>query len=152
MWCRRLQLALTCAGTQLAQLWRVLMGGVSSRYASIDSAAPMLQQYNVGGCRVRVLQCGGAGEGGFAFVDLVEELDSGMRRALKRCLCQSEEQLDLARAEIRVMLALQPHPNIIPLLQHAIEAPSAIRSETTQALLLMPFCQVQQCPMFIRRH
>uniref|UniRef100_A0A1D1XVE2 non-specific serine/threonine protein kinase n=1 Tax=Anthurium amnicola TaxID=1678845 RepID=A0A1D1XVE2_9ARAE len=83
------------------------------------------------------------GEGGFAYVYLVKEVvadgsqggaggglaakklknpshvsDDGMY-ALKKVLIQTEEQLELVRQEIRVS-SLFSHPNLLPLLDHAI--------------------------------
>ncbi|XP_078443765.1 serine/threonine protein kinase 3 [Wolffia australiana] len=84
------------------------------------------------------------GEGGFAFVFLVKEVpssdgsqngdasrlaskklknpshvsDEGLY-AMKKVLIQSEDQLELVRQEIRVS-SLFSHPNLLPLLDHAI--------------------------------
>ncbi|KAF7072352.1 hypothetical protein CFC21_077495 [Triticum aestivum] len=84
--------------------------------------------------RFRVLRQ--IGEGGFAFVYLVKEHEasSGAARdrhpshvsddgtyAMKKVLIQSREQLDLVKEEIRVS-SLFNHPNLLPLLDHAIIA------------------------------
>ncbi|CAL5088590.1 unnamed protein product [Urochloa decumbens] len=85
--------------------------------------------------RFRVLRQ--IGEGGFAFVYLVREQqpasDAAPARrhsahvsedgtyAMKKVLIQSKEQLDLVREEIRVS-SLFNHPNLLPLLDHAIIA------------------------------
>ncbi|CAF2355622.1 unnamed protein product [Brassica napus] len=78
------------------------------------------------------------GEGGFAFVFLVKEIVSdasagGLAKkvkdpshlsvdgtyAVKKVLIQNKEQLELVREEIRVS-SLFNHPNLLPLLDHAI--------------------------------
>lgn len=55
---------------------------------------------------------------------LFNEFDSSVgdgTYALKKVLIQSSEQLELAREEIRVS-SLFSHPNLLPLLDHAIIA------------------------------
>jgi serine/threonine kinase 16 len=47
--------------------------------------------------------------------------------AMKKVLIQSKEQLDLVREEIRVS-SLFNHPNLLPLLDHAIIAVKVIHS------------------------
>ncbi|XP_022924098.1 serine/threonine-protein kinase 16-like [Cucurbita moschata] len=101
------------------------------------------------------------GEGGFAFVFLVKEVISdsssasggGLAKklkdpsrlsgdgtyALKKVLIQSSEQLELVRDEIRVSSRFS-HPNLLPLLDHAI---IAVKSSTEgsvkhEAYLLFP--------------
>ncbi|XP_038896064.1 serine/threonine-protein kinase 16-like [Benincasa hispida] len=101
------------------------------------------------------------GEGGFAFVFLVKEVISdsssasggGLAKklkdpsrlsgdgtyALKKVIIQSSEQLELVREEIRVS-SLFSHPNLLPLLDHAI---IAVKSSTDgsvkhEAYLLFP--------------
>ncbi|TVU09350.1 hypothetical protein EJB05_42820, partial [Eragrostis curvula] len=88
--------------------------------------------------RFRVLRQ--IGEGGFAFVYLVKELqppsDAALGRrashvsedgtyAMKKVLIQSKEQLDLVKEEIRVS-SLFNHPNLLPLLDHAVIAVKVI--------------------------
>ncbi|KAL5725609.1 non-specific serine/threonine protein kinase [Ranunculus cassubicifolius] len=81
------------------------------------------------------------GEGGFAFVFLVKQIDNsaaGITKkfkdpshisddgtyAMKKVLIQSSEQLQLVKEEIRVS-SLFSHPNLLPLLDHAIIAVKA---------------------------
>ncbi|KAG1364332.1 putative serine/threonine-protein kinase [Cocos nucifera] len=97
------------------------------------------------------------GEGGFAYVYLVKEVVSdggGLAKkksidpshisadgtyAMKKVLIQSEEQLELVREEIRVS-SLFNHPNLLPLLDHAIIAVKGVRqgSPSHEAYLLFP--------------
>ncbi|KAI4326593.1 hypothetical protein MLD38_031891 [Melastoma candidum] len=104
------------------------------------------------------------GEGGFAFVYLVKELvvdgspsssDSGGglakkvkdksllsddgTYAMKKVLIQNAEQLELVREEIRVS-SLFNHPNLLPLLDHAIISVKAMqeRNWMHEAYLLFP--------------
>ncbi|ERN05844.1 hypothetical protein AMTRI_Chr10g6730 [Amborella trichopoda] len=94
------------------------------------------------------------GEGGFAFVYLVKEVvaegsvkklkdpshisDNGMY-AVKKVLIQTPEQLELVRQEIRVS-SLFSHPNLLPLLDHAIIAVKGTQegSWNHEAYLLFP--------------
>lgn len=100
------------------------------------------------------------GEGGFAYVFLVKEVPadtsspaSGLAKkvkdpshvsddgtyAMKKVLIQNSEQLGLVRDEIRVS-ALFTHPNLLPLLDHAIISVKATpeRSASHEAYLLFP--------------
>ncbi|KAH7851262.1 hypothetical protein Vadar_009175 [Vaccinium darrowii] len=101
------------------------------------------------------------GEGGFAYVYLVKEVltdsaaasggglalkvkdtshlsDDGTY-AMKKVLIQNTEQLELVREEIRVS-SLFSHPNLLPLLDHAIIAvkPTQEGSWKNEAYLLFP--------------
>ncbi|PIA57546.1 hypothetical protein AQUCO_00600331v1 [Aquilegia coerulea] len=102
------------------------------------------------------------GEGGFAYVYLVKQIhnntdstsssgDFGKKfkdpshvsddgsYAVKKVLIQSDEQLELVREEIRVS-SLFSHPNLLPLLDHAIIAVKAADggSWNHEAYLLFP--------------
>ncbi|XP_074278079.1 uncharacterized protein LOC141601682 [Silene latifolia] len=99
------------------------------------------------------------GEGGFAFVFLVKELltnassSSGLSNklkdssflsddgtyAMKKVLIQNNEQLELVREEIRVS-SLFTHPNLLPLLDHAIIKIKATPEQSWkhEAYLLFP--------------
>ncbi|CAM8924121.1 unnamed protein product [Rhodiola kirilowii] len=104
------------------------------------------------------------GEGGFAYVFLVKEVlidssdaaaasSSGLAKkvkdkahlsddgtyAMKKVLIQNTEQLELVREEIRVS-SLFNHPNLLPLLDHAIIAVKAAQEGTWnhEAYLLFP--------------
>ncbi|KAL7223200.1 hypothetical protein ACSBR1_024796 [Camellia fascicularis] len=101
------------------------------------------------------------GEGGFAYVFLVKEVLSestaasggGIAKkfkdpshvsddgtyAMKKVLIQNSEQLDLVREEIRVS-SLFTHPNLLPLLDHAIIAVKSTQegSWKHEAYLLFP--------------
>jgi len=61
------------------------------------------------------------GEGGFAFVYNVMSTgkgDSGERYALKKMICQTDEQLDEAKKEIDTMIKIK-HTNVLPLIEFA---------------------------------
>ncbi|KAF6169086.1 hypothetical protein GIB67_038583 [Kingdonia uniflora] len=104
------------------------------------------------------------GEGGFAFVYLVKEISNnnpsstvtaslGVAKklkdpsyvsddgtyAMKKVLIQTNEQLELVREEIRVS-ALFSHPNLLPLLDHAIISVKTAQegSSNHEAYLLFP--------------
>ena len=78
------------------------------------------------------------GEGGFAFVYLVE--DSQMRRyALKKMLCNDADKVALAEKEIKVSKMLQQdgkHPNIVYLTASA----KRTTERGAEILMLMEFC------------
>nr|GMC52578.1 probable serine/threonine-protein kinase DDB_G0291350 [Ipomoea batatas]GMC54561.1 probable serine/threonine-protein kinase DDB_G0291350 [Ipomoea batatas] len=98
------------------------------------------------------------GEGGFAYVFLVKEVLSnpslpGVSKnfkdpshvsddgtyAMKKVLIQNSEQLELVREEIRVS-SLFTHPNLLPLLDHAIINVKAAQEQSWkhEAYLLFP--------------
>ncbi|KAL6563914.1 hypothetical protein OROHE_005154 [Orobanche hederae] len=99
------------------------------------------------------------GEGGFAFVFLVKELPATEPTnavlskkfknsshlsedgtyAMKKVLIQNTEQLELVKEEIRVS-SLFNHPNLLPLLDHAIIAVKGIPEQSWkhEAYLLFP--------------
>ncbi|KAM7266960.1 hypothetical protein ACFE04_009126 [Oxalis oulophora] len=99
------------------------------------------------------------GEGGFAYVYLVKEMmtsdsspnTSGLAKkvkdpshlsedgtyAMKKVLIQTLEQLELVREEIRVS-SLFSHPNLLPLLDHAIIATTQETTWKHEAYLLFP--------------
>lgn len=59
------------------------------------------------------------GEGGFSYVDLVEEATSHKVYALKRLTCHSKEEEKLALQEIEVMRTIH-HPYLVPLVGHSV--------------------------------
>ncbi|KAJ8560588.1 hypothetical protein K7X08_022448 [Anisodus acutangulus] len=98
------------------------------------------------------------GEGGFAYVFLVKEVLSdpsnpGISKkfkdpshisddgtyAMKKLLIQNSEQLEMVREEIRVS-SLFSHPNLLPLLDHAIISVKVSQDQSCkhQACLLFP--------------
>lgn len=99
------------------------------------------------------------GDGGFSYVYLVKEIipdgsHSGLANnksidpshvsddgtyAIKKVIIQSEEQLELVREEIRIS-SLFSHPNLLPLLDHAIIAVKGDQGGTQnhEAYLLFP--------------
>ena len=79
------------------------------------------------------------GEGGFAFVYdvLGTGKESGDHFALKKMICQTEEQLDEAKKEIETMLRLK-NSNILELIDHAY---TMNKKNQKEALLLLPLFQ-----------
>lgn len=98
------------------------------------------------------------GEGGFAFVYLVKEVvndtsDGGVSKkfkdpshvsddgtyAMKKVLIQNNEQLQFVKEEIRIS-SLFNHPNLLPLLDHAIISVKGTPEQnwTHEAYLLFP--------------
>ncbi|CAL0327595.1 unnamed protein product [Lupinus luteus] len=109
------------------------LSGLSSLYDAVNGAGEVWINKN----RFRIVRQ--IGEGGFAYVYLVKELvndsdsTAGIANklkysshlsgdgtyAIKKILIQNSEQLELVREEIRVS-SLFSHPNLLPLLDHAI--------------------------------
>ncbi|KAF3512887.1 hypothetical protein F2Q69_00000320 [Brassica cretica] len=109
------------------------LSGLNSLYDAVNGGGDVWINEN----RFRIVRQ--LGEGGFAFVFLVKEIVSdassggGLANkvkdpahlsadgtyAMKKILIQNKEQLELVREEIRVS-SLFNHPNLLPLLDHAI--------------------------------
>ncbi|KAG9137140.1 hypothetical protein Leryth_011953 [Lithospermum erythrorhizon] len=110
------------------------LSGLNSLYEAVNGQGDVWINEN----RFRVVRQ--LGEGGFAFVFLVKQVVSDPSNvgfsnklkdpsfisddgtyAMKKVLIQNTEQLELVREEIRVS-SLFTHPNLLPLLDHAIIA------------------------------
>ncbi|CDO98513.1 unnamed protein product [Coffea canephora] len=129
--------------------------GLNALYDAVNGGGDVWINEN----RFRVIRQ--LGEGGFAYVYLVKEIPSsdpssnaGLSKkcknsshlsedgtyAMKKVLIQNTEQLELVREEIRVS-SLFSHPNLLPLLDHAIiaiKAPTQDQSWKHEAYLLFP--------------
>ncbi|KAF7136589.1 hypothetical protein RHSIM_Rhsim08G0140900 [Rhododendron simsii] len=124
--------------------------GLNALYDAVNGGGDVWINKN----RFRILRQ--LGEGGFAYVYLVKEVlpdSSGLASkftdashlsddgtyAMKKVLIQNTEQLELVREEIRVS-SLFSHPNLLPLLDHAIIAvkPTQEGSWKNEAYLLFP--------------
>jgi serine/threonine kinase 16 len=78
-------------------------------------------------------------QGGFSFVYKARDTHAGEAFALKKILCQTEEQVQLAKAEIQAHRAFA-HPNIMPLSDYAVVSTGP---ETFEYYLLFPFMEVR---------
>ncbi|POM59904.1 NAK/MPSK protein Kinase [Phytophthora palmivora] len=76
-------------------------------------------------------------QGGFSFVYKARDTDTGEAFALKKVLCQTDEQVQLAKAEIQAHKSFA-HPNIMPLSDYAVVSTV---SDTFEYYLLFPFME-----------
>ncbi|RLN57132.1 hypothetical protein BBJ29_006441 [Phytophthora kernoviae] len=76
-------------------------------------------------------------QGGFSFVYRARDTDTGEAFALKKILCQTNEQVELAKAEIQAHKSFS-HPNIMSLSDYAVVSREA---ETFEYYLLFPFME-----------
>ncbi|KAI9913846.1 hypothetical protein PsorP6_005797 [Peronosclerospora sorghi] len=76
-------------------------------------------------------------QGGYSFVYKARDTDTGEAFALKKILCQTNEQVVLAKAEIQAHKAFN-HPNIMPLSDYAVVSKGP---ETFEYYLLFPFME-----------
>jgi len=90
------------------------------------------------------------GEGGYAYVHSATDAATGEVMALKRILCQTEEQLEAARREVRVHERVGSHTSLMPLLASAV-APSRVGGGAQDVLLLMPMASQGTLSAMIRR-
>ncbi|KAK6921082.1 Protein kinase domain [Dillenia turbinata] len=124
--------------------------GLNALYDAVNGGGDVWINEN----RFRILRQ--LGEGGFAYVFLVKEViseSSGLAKkikdssllsvdgiyAMKKVLIQNNEQLQLVKEEIRVS-SLFSHPNLLPLLDHAIIAVKSTQEGAAnyEAYLLFP--------------
>ena len=70
--------------------------------------------------------------------------------AMKKVLIQNSEQLELVREEIRVS-SLFSHPNLLPLLDHAIIGVKVTTMDCSSCLvhILLPFCSLFEKKKYI---
>ncbi|KAI9987277.1 hypothetical protein PInf_023268 [Phytophthora infestans] len=76
-------------------------------------------------------------QGGFSFVYKAIDTDTGEPFALKKILCQTNEQVQLAKAEIQALKAFT-HPNIMSLRDYAVVSTGA---DSFEYYLLFPFME-----------
>ncbi|XP_062574431.1 serine/threonine-protein kinase 16-like [Saccostrea cucullata] len=81
------------------------------------------------------------GEGGFSYVDLVEDARSHKDYALKRITCHSKEEERVAAREVELMKRFK-HPNIVPLVESAnikVNQYSKTLDILSEVLIVMPY-------------
>ncbi|KAF8365154.1 hypothetical protein HHK36_029853 [Tetracentron sinense] len=127
--------------------------GLNALYDAVNGGGDIWINEN----RYRILRQ--LGEGGFAYVFLVKDIGTDSTStgvvgkkfkdpshvsadgtyAMKKVLIQNNEQLEMVREEIRVS-SLFSHPNLLPLLDHAIIAAKATQEGSCnhEAYLLFP--------------
>lgn len=81
---------------------------------------------------------------GFSYVDLVEDTQTHKTYALKRIVCHSKEEEQVALQEVQVMRDIN-HPNVIPLecySIHKVNYHSKAVDITCEVFLVMPVYKV----------
>lgn len=81
------------------------------------------------------------GEGGFSYVDLIEDARTHKDYALKRITCHSKEEERVALQEIELMRTFQ-HPNIVPLEESSVIKVNQYSKHLdiiSEVLIVMPF-------------
>jgi cyclin G-associated kinase len=91
------------------------------------------------------------GEGGFAYVSLVEDIQTGETFAMKRMLCQDRESMDIAEKEITMMRRLKGHPNIITYIASAKRENTQSSHRAIEYFILMELCTGGSLIDLIRR-
>ena len=113
--------------SQLPQYQEQINQRLAPWVPSLGGAAGGGEELDLGGRRLRIIKK--LGEGGYSFVYLAREIPpssvmdvsvpAGQLFALKKVLAGGAEQLAEARHEIDAMRRLR-HPNLLPLLDHAV--------------------------------
>jgi len=91
------------------------------------------------------------GEGGFAYVYSVQDVNSGEAFAMKRMLCQDRESCDIAEKEITMMRLLKGHPNIINFIAASKRENTQSSHRATEYFILMDLCTGGSLIDLIRR-
>jgi len=73
-------------------------------------------------------------EGGFSYVNLIEERRSGKFRALKKIICHSSEDEQIALNEVKYCQKFR-HANIIELIEHCVKS----KGHLSEVWLVFPF-------------
>ena len=134
------------------------LGGVASS-AMANADLPTLDSpddalvgsiVDVGGHKVIVRKR--IGEGGFAFVYKVEDMnESGKNYALKRLLVMDSEKRQLIIQEISLLKSLSGHTNIVKFI-NAAEAKGVSQKGCEEFLVLMEFCPNNLSEIMAKRH
>lgn len=86
------------------------------------------------------------GEGGFSFVYIAEDVETGTLYALKLSRCQTREQIEHCRWEMRMYLEFN-HPNLMPLVGK--DFINGANDDDKQAAFLFPFFTEGTCQDFL---
>ena len=79
------------------------------------------------------------GEGGFSYIDLIEDAHSHKLFALKRIVCHSNGDEKVAEAEIKYMMSFN-HPNLVPCEAHEkIPVRNSRIGVQSEVLIVMPY-------------
>lgn len=93
----------------------------------------------VEGVRYKVLRQ--IAEGGFSTVDVVEDCETGKRFAMKRIVCHSIEDQNMALMEVKVNRSFD-HPNIVKVIGATTQGKADIlHNQTSEVLIVLPFYQ-----------
>lgn len=94
------------------------------------------------------------GEGGFSYVDLVEESSTRKLFALKRLTCHSKEEENVALQEVEIMRRIS-HPNVVPLVGHMVVQVghhSKTMDIVSEVFIVMPYYSRGSLQDLIDRH
>ena len=82
-------------------------------------------------------------DGGFSSVDLVENIRTGKKHAVKRITCHSIEDQNVAKNEIEYNRRFSKHPNIITLVGSVLNGSADIvHNVTSEVILVFPYYEV----------
>ena len=96
------------------------------------------QSLEVEGVKYKVIRH--LADGGFSSVDLVENIRTGKKFAVKRITCHSIEDQNVAKQEIEINKRYSKHPNIITLVGSVLSGSADIvHNVTSEVILVFPF-------------
>mmetsp|Transcript_2659 Transcript_2659/g.5091 ORF Transcript_2659/g.5091 Transcript_2659/m.5091 type:complete len:702 (+) Transcript_2659:136-2241(+) len=94
------------------------------------------EEIPIGGSRMRIVKQ--LGQGGYAFVYLVEDVNSGRRYAMKRMLAADSEAKAVAKTEVKIMRSFKGAPNLVRYYDSKMKQTASRR---TEFYILMEFCE-----------
>ncbi|KAG5184925.1 Serine/threonine protein kinase/TGF-beta stimulated factor [Tribonema minus] len=118
----------------LCRMWASLWWLLGAVWGALGFTSQNWITLTAGGTRVAV-DAEPLAEGGCSFVYMARDAVSGKEYALKKVLCQTMEQKDLAEAEIRRHRAFN-HPNLMPILDWGFREAGSLGSA---AYMLFPY-------------
>mmetsp|Transcript_32623 Transcript_32623/g.79367 ORF Transcript_32623/g.79367 Transcript_32623/m.79367 type:complete len:714 (+) Transcript_32623:219-2360(+) len=121
----------------MASMLSWVKGQVAHAQEAVKRAVPITQEeIPINGSRVRIIKQ--LGQGGYAFVYLVEDINSGRQYALKKMLAGDAEAKEVAKMEVRIMKSYKKSPNLVRYFDSCMKASQNRRM--TEYYILMEFC------------
>uniref|UniRef100_A0A7S2VU50 non-specific serine/threonine protein kinase n=1 Tax=Norrisiella sphaerica TaxID=552664 RepID=A0A7S2VU50_9EUKA len=117
-----------------------VLNWVNKQVANAQSAVKKVveaEEIPINGSRYRVVRK--LGEGGYAFVYLVEDVDTGREYALKKMIAGDKEAQEIAKMEIKIMRSYKNAPNLVRYFGSCMKNVQGRRM--TEYFVLMELCK-----------
>jgi len=109
---------------------------VETATKAIKKAVPA-EEIPINGSRVRIIKQ--LGEGGYAFVYLVEDVNTGRKYALKKMMAADGEQKAVAKTEVNIMRSFKNAPNLVKYYDSCVK--TIQNKRISEYYILMELCE-----------